>query len=636
MDHCDPADLAFRNDGRTPSLLAGDGGLYRTIDNGATWTFTGAGDKGYHALQITEVTGQLHNSDSRSDLYFATQDNDIWASGNNGVTWTGKRCCEGFYLNITRKYSADTRLTGVSCAGCGNFIAGALLSSQAGFPNPPNDAGNPRLLKPGQYIQNTSIAGIAGSIFALTTNNGASWISRYGFPEEVRALSQIAGSDTNNPVIFTAVRNPGITSDGHEIIGIRRIANVLGTGTPIVSEVSGFGSLGIFATMFAWYKPYGVNPRDPNHLIVPDIVDNAVKVTRDGGASWQVDSTLTQLVTQSGAFRYRMGPFTQVTTIAFDPDYSGHILIGTLQAGIMRSVDDGKTWEKIPHTELLPNVSSFFFMGDGGIAVSTYGRGLWKLAYERPRVEIPNILDQPGPPLIYFHGALIPLKDLLDPEKCPVCGFFLARNGRINEVVLDVQSQEVRTVVLSGGRLQGYSFDGKKLEQRFETRLSEKPGDFGGDKQLQEFVITQRGAVKGLYLEGNVLKGYILAKSDIELGQLPRRRELPPRVQLNLVQTGGQPNYQVGDIIEITGVGFDRHLPINVLYDGQPLPVPVEIRFENDNSFRLSIPIFGGLGGHTIVVQQKTPAGMIGDAVTFTFSVSDEENLKKDGVRQNN
>lgn len=286
-NHCDYSDLCFKIDKKTPFILSGDGGLLTTSDNGANWAMSGGGKNGYDALQVTEVTGQLHNGDGKSDLYFATQDNNIYASPDEGSTWPNNICCEGFFLNISRDFlpPANTKLSGVDCSGCFNFISGPLLSGQTSFPNPPNNTGNPCLLKPDNYIQSDTLPGApTTSIFSLTTNTGASWVPKYAFSEAVMELPKTAGNKTD-PVIFTAVRKPGATPDGQEIIQIKKVADILRTGSPLVSDIGGFGSIGIFPTMFAWYKVYGVDKHDPNHIIVPDIVDNNVKFTFDGGTS---------------------------------------------------------------------------------------------------------------------------------------------------------------------------------------------------------------------------------------------------------------------------------------------------------------------------------------------------------------
>src|SRR2546425_10818188 len=99
--------------------------------------------------------------------------------------------------------------------------------------------------------------------------------------------------------------------------------------------------------------------------IVPDIIDGVVKPSIDGGATWQPDTPLSQLVTESGSLRSRDGPFTQVSTVGFDPACAGHILVGTRQAGVMQTFNRGATWKKVKDSERIPNGSAFFFPGHG-------------------------------------------------------------------------------------------------------------------------------------------------------------------------------------------------------------------------------------------------------------------------------
>jgi len=427
--------------------------LFRSL----TWTYTGANGNGYNALQITEVTGQLHDADPGEDLYFATQDNHIWASADSGATWTARRCCEGFFLNIWRdSLEADqTKLSGVSCASCGNFISGAVLAGHGDFPNPPDTAGNPRLLKPGNYIQNTKRTDSEDNYFSLTTDNGDSWADVYSFTEPVRALSQVAGS-ADDPVIFTAIKNAGTTPDGFELIGIKRIAGALGSGAPVLSDVTGFGALGIFPTMFAWYKPYGVDPDDANFLVVPDIIDETIKFTTDGGANWTADDALRILIANGDEFQFRWGKFVQVTTFGFDPECEGHILIGTKQAGILQSFDHGQSWRRVPESRLIPNVSSFFFADSGEVIISSYGRGLWRLRYRCPdNPLLANRFVSLQEPVLYFRGTIIPLPDLTDPESCPRCTYFLVKGGHVTGVRVDNNTGVATNVSIDRGQVHG-------------------------------------------------------------------------------------------------------------------------------------------------------------------------------------
>ncbi len=623
LDHCDPADLGFDTDNHTPLLLASDGGVHLTPDGGANWKLTGAAGHGYAALQVTEVTGQQQGSSS--GLYFGTQDNNIWASPDDGTTWSASRCCEGFFLNIwpTSLAPTDTKFTGVSCGACGNFMSGPVLAAQGGFPDPPNNAGNPRLLKPGYYVQNTSITGVTDSVFDLTSDNGASWAPRYGFPEQVRDLSKIAG-DSSDPIVYTAVRYPGSTSDGQEIVGIKRIVGVTDSGAPVLSDVNGFGSLGIFATMFAWYKPFGIDPNDPNHFIVPDIVDNVVKVSSDGGATWQPDNNLTGLITQSGNMKFRSGPFTQLTSFGFDPACAGHILVGTLEAGIFQTFDNGVSWAKVKGSEIVPNVSSFFFHKAGQAVASSYGRGLWTVNYKCTVVPRRPSVIIVAEPLIYWKGAYIPISQIHNPDACPVCTWVLVDGGTIVDYVVN-EKQQIQQVQLSSGTLSAFTWDGVQTKVAFPSSTGQQLGSFSGEKQLTRRLREGKLQVRGLLVEKNLLKGVILSSQEVTAAQIPQKqKEQKPRIEV-FTAVRGAVGVPVGSSapLSIRGHHFEAGTPIEILVDGHPVETESKVRVDKSGEFTTSIhPIFN-IGGHTVLVRQKTAHGVIQDAYTFNVTVTD-------------
>lgn len=512
----------------------------------------------------------------------------------------------------------------MSCWGCGNFISGPVLSGQGGFPNPPNNNGNPRLLKPGYYIQNTSVTGLPGNIFDLTPDTGATWTPRYGFPEDVRDFSKVAG-DTSDPTVFTAVKRPGSTVDGQEIVGIKRISEVTASGTPVLSEVSGFGSLGIFATMFAWYKPFGVDPGDPNHFIVPDIVDNVVKTSIDGGATWQPDNTLTSLVTESGNLRFRSGPFTQVTSFGFDDSCPGHIMVGTVQAGIFQSFDSGGTWQKVKDSEIVPEISSFFFHRKGQAVVSSYGRGLWTVDYKCSGIiGYPPIIRE-AEPVIYWKGGYIPISQIHNPDACPVCTWALVDGGSIQEYLLDVPSGRIQEVRLSGGTLKVFTWERVEIPVPFRTSIAEQLGTFGGDKQLVKRLREGPLRARGLLLEKDILKGVILASGEVSVRQIPQKTdERAPRIEAD-TQFRGITGIPVGSSrpMLIRGHNFQVGAPIEVLFDGHPVEVEQKSRVDQRGEFTVYIRPILNVGGHTILVRQKTNHGVIQDAITFNVTVKD-------------
>ena len=629
FDHCDPSDLAFDNDKRTPLLLTSDGGLHRTADSGSNWKLAGGGPYGYNALQITEVTGQLQKS-GPVHLYFSTQDNQIWASPNAGASWPTSRCCEGFFLNIPRDYYPpdQTRLTGVSCAGCGNFISEPQLANQNNFPNPPNDAGNPRLLKPGYYIHNTADPANAGSTFVLTTNNGANWNTRYFFSEAVQDLSQISGP-TNDPVIYTPKQSAGTTTDNQSVMQLKRISGVLGSGTPLVSDVTGIQTMGVFGTMFAWYKVFGVDPQNANYLMVPDRLGAVVRVSQDGGGSWTDDTLLTSNVTQGGQFQFDIKPvFIQVTTIGVDPDCEGHILVGTQQAGIFVTYNSGKTWGRFAGTEVIPLVSRFFYKGGGEVIVSSYGRGLWRLTdtclSKRQDLKLPRPRRLQWP-FLFWEGARIPLNQLT-PQACEKCAFILARGGRITDVAI-TPKKELQSLSINRGGLAAYRLDGRELKVPVNVRRLNRAGSFTRVPGLAQ-VLADGDEVKGLFVEGTTLRGVVVAANDVTVAQLPRTQPVGARLTAQPDKSGGRIEIGSGPI-QITGHGFDGRYSLEALVDGRPLSLGRELQWQTDDSFVLWVPPTLGLGGHTVVVRQRTDKGVLEAATTFLITVSDREEKER-------
>jgi hypothetical protein len=624
MDHCDAADIGFSTDRKTPILLATDGGVHNTANNGLNWTLVGAGKAGYNALQITEVTGQLHNDGLASDLYFGTQDNAVWASPDEGASWLFSFDSEGVYLDVPRAFypANQTNVTGEDCLPCSNFISGPLFAGLSGFPNVTDYYRAPRLLQPGYYIQQTSVQNSSDSYFALTTNTGGSWNTRYSFPEPAWDLPKVAGP-TNDPILFTAMRTAGVTPDNNPVVEIKRISDVLGNNTPLVSNVSGFGSLGIYGNMMAMYASFGVDPSDPNYLIVSDVVDKQVKVSTDGGATWTPDTTLTDLVTQSGALKFMfLWGFSQTSTFAFDPDCFGHIVVGTYQAGVFETYDRGGTWQKLGSSELIPQVSGIFFPGNGRVVISSYGRGLWKYSYGCPakKLKVPKPIEF-AEPLIYWKGARIPISQIHDPEACPACGYFLVIGGKVMNYKTDPGTDELVQVMINQGEIKGFTWRGEELPLPFEVIEVQAQGSLAGDKQLKQF-LTGRNDVKGLFVEGHTLRGLIIYSDDLTLDQLPKEVPLAPHI--NLSEREPVAIDELGRVL-VHGVGFDPRFPLEVLLDGQVLQPDAPPDFDPSGNFTLSITPLADFGLHTILVRQDTDRGLIQDVDRLMVMPSEAE-----------
>lgn len=160
------------------------------------------------------------------------------------------------------------------------------------------------------------------------------------------------------------------------------------------ANLDDFGGIALFKETWRHSAIIGANPNDADHLLAVGATDGFIYLSTDGGSSWSLDMETTQAVINDGRFyailnRYGL-PMTQAISIHFDPNEPGHILIGTRQNGIIRSRDNGESWQQIPGSSKIPNVTNFHFSNDRTVIVASYGRGLWKLdfGFETPLVNV--------------------------------------------------------------------------------------------------------------------------------------------------------------------------------------------------------------------------------------------------------
>src|SRR5260221_11363625 len=122
--------------------------------------------------------------------------------------------------------------------------------------------------------------------------------------------------------------------------------------------MNNFGGLGINPTMFAWYQVFGVDPGNTRHLIAPDIVNEKMMETSDGGDNWTEIPNLTSQVTNAGQFLFRRSIFPQASAVSFSPDDPKVVAIGTWQAGLFVSGDRGGTGVRVPGSEQVTYITS--------------------------------------------------------------------------------------------------------------------------------------------------------------------------------------------------------------------------------------------------------------------------------------
>jgi hypothetical protein len=449
--HPDPADIAFVPAGdNCPDYISSDGGLAKmlSVSGGCANGFQmlGTGAAGLAALQIRQVTGQIHPGST--DLFFATQDNELWASADNGTTWQqGQDVDEGMGITLPRKTSAPTDMAAFPCncwgpppnpyrydayiqhqqlwtppevrivtdghvtngsttltSATANFGAadvgkalsggGGHLAGGARIATVVNSTtiqmtlaatgtsttegviigtqGFPSVIAPNVWVQTAERA--EGTRIYVSTDDARTWRMVPGLvlPGPNIDFPQVTGPADDPTVYIPVARSTGT--------GLVRVDHVLSQSPTMANADNGL-SLGAFSNIGYPQVVLGSDPKNPQHLIAADITSRTMKVTWNGGASWNTNTSLTNLVTANGQFSfdgYSSGPEARV--IAFDPSDGRRILIGTEDLGVFQSTDGGFTWSVLAGTQHVPDVSSFFFdESRHDVMTATEARGLWIL-----------------------------------------------------------------------------------------------------------------------------------------------------------------------------------------------------------------------------------------------------------------
>jgi hypothetical protein len=609
VDHADPADIAFDLERRMPILLATDGGLHKTTNAGASWTFSGGGPAGYNALQITEVIGQeVGGRTPHLDLYFGTQDNFIWGSPDGGATWPRSHGGEGFFLQVAPQSTDhdDARFTGAACGNCSTFQSREHLTSVADWPDPPdNDTipptkefeGVPFFILPDAYLQSSIHNDSTNRIkYFLTLSAGAAWARKYELLAKPRGFARFAGSRAN-PTVFQGHRFDQTLPQGGFRYALFRIPNLATTPQVQEGDSAGIGALGVLKTMFAFYTVFGVDPNHPERLIAPDLLNGGMRISRDGGRNWQAYPALTAAVTDSGRFREATGDEPLASVIAFDPYDSCHIIIATEARGILRSTDGGDSWRLLRGSTVVTYPTSVYFPRTGNPWVSTYGRGLWQLRISR-RGSDGNCAFVPSLPVVNPVDTII----VLDPvifsarpfrslgDACPTCEFVTVHGGWFSAV--DLAGDTLRGVAVSSGLVAHVDTAGRERPPRIGNRYA--LGEWRpAARQLAERLRPPLRA-RALGVEGNRLRA-IIATADA----LPFPPPRYPTLQLSGTRAGsGNDVASDGERLRVQGSGWLPSRPggttLQLTMDGVVVAGDVGVRA--DGSFTAGITLRGATG----------------------------------------
>lgn len=647
--HADAGALAFDNNFR-PILYGCDGGLFKPQNNEATqWIGATIENHGMNSFLITDVAGtnyeRLNYAGHRTSLYFGTQDNSLWSSADEGQTWPHRDCCEGYYLEVrnSARTQEDVTVTYATVgSGYGIKMSDANFSNKRNVPELLGNrtrlkyAGHAFLISPNNYIR-FCVPPDRNLETYVSTNNCATWSKKATISLQHKGIFQVSNS-SSGPIVYSAFK--GLRRrQNKEIIGLMRFGDLFSRETYSYTNrnliyLPDSGSIGQRATEFDWHAIFGVDPNNYQYLIAPDIYNNVVKCTRDGGRSWYTDFNLTREVTQgdnlllSGGHPYYM----QVTEIAFDPYNPSRILVGTRDAGIIISEDSGNSWSTIPYSENITYITGFFFKRDNTVMVSSYGRGLWKLTLPGKGFKIPYELYCLGSCIHRspFDGQILP--DPADWESRKVILFF---NGRINGIALS--DGKIKMLTATPGTYYK-SFLGNSAEDIQPYFKESKTGVGFSDLKGCSIATENKEMIKGIILEGEKIAGIISGYEQFneELKQYPKEyvkedltepTDLPYLTLSTNLPSSGMPVVGEDGILNIFARGFNyksqKSSYVYILLDESTIEKAYPIKKDGTVKYQCNLSPDLAMGMHTIKLIQNINGNNIYAECEFIKSAID-------------
>ena len=329
---------------------------------------------------------------------------------------------------------------------------------------------------------------------------------------------------------------------------------------------------------------------------------------------------------------FRYNGLVQVTSIEFDPDREGFILVGTEQSGIFRSCDNGKHWYRVPNSTLIPFVSAFYFLDDGKAIASSAGRGLWQV----PNTDCPQGVDPPHEffegdvrrPAFYKDGVLFPLHELVDAEDSSGHIFHLIRGGEITAIQSKKEKgREILTAVtLSSGKVESMLRNGETKPAGFEMLSTIENSSISQDKMLSE-LLKKGYKIKGILTRNTILLGYLLSSVDVERDDLPKphvpQRTLEVQVTYDSLKHGLQ-------TLMIYGSGYIPSSVVTLTIDTSPV-IPLT-PYSADAAGNIVLRVEGRFakGLHHLLAEQEGRSTIVREASSFIIESNEFELPEKE------
>ena len=377
--HADAHDLRYQG---STLYVANDGGIWSSIDNGATFTDknTGLVTRQFYAIANDPV--------NRNRVLAGAQDNGTsFRNDAGGTSWTDVLPGDGMECAINPL--APTFAYGTSQAGQIYRTRNAGAGTPFFFYIGPNygllghsfftfltmDPSMPTTIYTGNdRVWRSTDGGDTWSALPKKTTGGSSWP---GYE-----VSAIAVARSNSYILMVALRNlifrstDGGSTWAQTISGLP--AQVLTPNGQLLNQINNIE----------------IDPKDPNtaYAALATVLGVSVYQTTNGGMSW------TALSNGLPAFAAQV--------VRVDPTDSNVLYCGT-DVGVYRSMDRGVSWSRFGTG--LPNssVQDLRITDDASILrVGTHGRGAWELQIQPTGNALPTAtITSPGSTLTASKGA---------------------------------------------------------------------------------------------------------------------------------------------------------------------------------------------------------------------------------------
>lgn len=503
------------------------------------------------------------------------------------------------------------RITWKDCGRCDARVAGRHLPGPLGtWSTPPDGMNAPVLIRRDHYVQN-----VRGGVM-LTEDAGANWKSFATFPDDPRGLPRLGKAGTgDHSIVYQPYRSAFSGPPAEGATWLMRLQYSKGNGIAYYPAMSGLGGLGTNPLPLAAYPVYGVDSQNWFHVIAPDLVNQKIVATWDGGESWEELSDLTKLVKRNDTLRlsaeltdpmrntFEFVPAPLVTAISFHPTNPQLVLLGTSEGGIYYSGNRGRDWARIGGSDKATFVTSFFWENANRVYVSTFGRGLW----------IMRNWPIAGPEAFDDFCASCDVVSMNGTPRPSFSGSALVFDGQL----LGIRSEKgvLREVFVTPGSSVIFTGDSNDPQQDIAITESDGRGPYEPLPAPPKGWMTT-GVV---FTSGDALAGAVFAASPLSMDaeethdDIKSSTESPskgrPYLRLTTSAFSGIATAAPGEIVELSASDFTAGARYEVMLDGVALKGDVTV--DGNGTFTAHITAPSTIGSHLVQVRLAGDANVI-------------------------